>query len=706
MRSALAALAALLLVGCGGSRPASPTAASADPGPTGAGTTDDRLGRPLDGLLLRPELHAIVDLQVRRSGDVLAEALRDPDPAVRARAAFALGSVQSPSAVAALREALGDAVPAVRADAAFALGQSADTTLGVALLTALRTEATPSAQRELIDAIGKTGLRTDARDLLRIPLPRAREADLALALARLGQRDRLGPASWRWLADRLQVSDAAVREHAAYAFTRGPLAWRQEADALRAAFDALGLADAASAHLTRAIGRLGAAADVPRLLRALGDAPDWRTRVNAANALDASTETVRDALFATVANDPHALVALAAAGTLGRLDAPTAADGERAAALVAGRRSAPVRSALLPILARSGRTDLLRAQAATRPEVDPGGTLRQAALRALGLADDPASLDALFASATDASAAVANAALGALRARWDRGARADAQRFYDAFAAGVARRDLATTATAAPALADSAFWDLGAGPLLRRVYGEMSPPADIEPMAAILGAVGQIRDGAAIDFLLGVTVEGGHPVLRRAARDALNERLVDGVDVEIEGDEATSGTTAIDWAHLARLGEHPRLTLSTTRGTIVVEMDTEAAPQTVQQITKTAAGGLYDGVPLHRVVPNFVAQGGDYFRRDGYGGPETPIRSEFTRIRYATGTIGMASAGKDTEGVQFFVTHSPQPHLDGRYTAFGRVVRGQNVVDRLEPGDLIRRARVLPDQRPLKRAPR
>src|SRR5690606_41496919 len=75
---------------------------------------------------------------------------------------------------------------------------------------------------------------------------------------------------------------------------------------------------------------------------------------------------------------------------------------------------------------------------------------------------------------------------------------------------------------------------------------------------------------------------------------------------------------------------------------------------------------------------------------------EVPIRSEFTRLRYATGTAGMASAGKDTEGVQYFVTHSPQPHLDGRYTAFGRVVVGQDVADRLEQGDRVLRAVVTP----------
>ena len=97
-------------------------------------------------------------------------------------------------------------------------------------------------------------------------------------------------------------------------------------------------------------------------------------------------------------------------------------------------------------------------------------------------------------------------------------------------------------------------------------------------------------------------------------------------------------------------------------------------------------------------MANFVVQGGDYVRRDGYGGPEAQIRSEFTRLRYGTGTIGMASSGKDTEGSQFFVTHSPQPHLDGRYTAFGRVVEGQDVVDQILQGDLVVEARVERDR--------
>ena len=702
MRPALFAVAAALLVsGCGSSG----TAAS----PAGPRTgLDDAAGRPVDGLLLRADLQALVDLQVRRDASGLAAALGSDDAAVRARAAFALGSVQAPSAVPALRAALGDAIPAVRADAAFALGQSADSTLGVALLTALRTEATPAVQRELLDALGKTGRLTDLRDLLRVPLASGREADRALAVARFAQRGQAGAAGWAWLAARLQSPRAEVREAAAYAFSRGSSEpWAARAPALRRAFDALGADDPARTHLARALGALAAPADADRLATALDTAPDWRTRSNAARALGAyvSSPAVRDALFAAVADDPHELVALSAAAVLADVEAPTQTDGDRAAALVAGRRAAAVRAALLPLLARTGRADVVRAQAALLPDLDAGGTLRRAALVALGVSSDPASLEALFASADDEVPTLAASALGALRTRWDSTRSGDARRFYDAFAAGLTRRDLATTSVSAQALADSAFWEFGAGPLLRRVYGEMSAPADIEPMAAILAAVGQIEDGGAIDFLLGVTVEGAHPVLRRAARDALNERLVEGVDVEISGDDATGGTTSIDWDHLGKLGEHPLLTLETTRGTVVIEMDAESAPQTVQTVTRTAAGGLYDGVPFHRVVPNFVAQGGDYFRRDGWGGPETPIRSEFTRVHYETGTVGMASAGKDTEGVQFFVTHSPQPHLDGRYAAFGRVVRGQAVVDRIVEGDRIVRARVMPDRRPLRAAP-
>ena len=98
------------------------------------------------------------------------------------------------------------------------------------------------------------------------------------------------------------------------------------------------------------------------------------------------------------------------------------------------------------------------------------------------------------------------------------------------------------------------------------------------------------------------------------------------------------------------------------------------------------------------MVPNFVVQGGDFARRDGFGGPGFSIRSEFTQIPYRRGVLGMASSGKDTEGSQFFIMHSMAPHLDGGYTAFGWVESGMDVVDRLYVEDRILTARVEPDR--------
>ena len=648
------------------------------------------LGRPSDGLLDSPALQAIVDLQVRRDGAALAEALASRDSLVRARAAFALGSVQDTRAVPALRALLDDPVPAVRADAAFALGQSADSTAGVALAVSLRREATPSVIVELLDALGKTGGEADLETVLTARLPEAQEPARALALARFGLRGVTSRAWAGWIGEHLLATDPATRTGAAYALTRSPVdAWRDQAPAVRAAFDSL--ADgSARAHLARALGRLADPVDAGRLSDALARDTDWNTRVQAARAL-AEAQGADAALIAAL-SDPNPHVAATAAATLAGRDASGRSDLVPVALGVTRDRRQPwtVQAALLPVLARRGRADAVVAWADRQS--DPFA--RAAALSALGASDTDDALARLFAASQGSDARVAAAALDGLRQRWERD-RSQPRPFYDAFAQGVRRGDLATVTTAAPVLADSAFWALGAGALLREVYAGLAAPADVEPMAAIIGAVGRIRDGSEVDFLVGIALEG-YPPLREAARDALNDRLTEGVDVTVTGG-GTTATTGIDWGHLAGVGRHPRLVLETDRGEIVIEMDTESAPQTVQLITRTASGGLYNGVPFHRVVADFVIQGGDYFRRDGYGGPETPIRSEFTRVRYETGTVGMASAGKDTEGVQFFVTHSPQPHLDGRYTAFGRVVEGQSVVEAIVQGDVVRRARVTRD---------
>jgi cyclophilin family peptidyl-prolyl cis-trans isomerase len=118
------------------------------------------------------------------------------------------------------------------------------------------------------------------------------------------------------------------------------------------------------------------------------------------------------------------------------------------------------------------------------------------------------------------------------------------------------------------------------------------------------------------------------------------------------------------------------------------------APQTARNFMALARKGFFNGLQVHRVVPNFVVQGGDP-RSDGEGGPGYTIRAELNERPYLRGTVGMARAPwLDTAGSQFFITHSPAPHLDGRYTAFGHVVSGMDVVDQIRVGDVITRVRV------------
>ncbi len=100
-----------------------------------------------------------------------------------------------------------------------------------------------------------------------------------------------------------------------------------------------------------------------------------------------------------------------------------------------------------------------------------------------------------------------------------------------------------------------------------------------------------------------------------------------------------------------------------------------------------ARKGFFNGLQIHRVVPNFVVQDGDP-RGDGEGGPGYTIRDELNERPYLRGTVGMALDWRDTGGSQFFITHSPQPHLDARYTVFGHVVNGMEVVDRIQQGDV------------------
>lgn len=148
-------------------------------------------------------------------------------------------------------------------------------------------------------------------------------------------------------------------------------------------------------------------------------------------------------------------------------------------------------------------------------------------------------------------------------------------------------------------------------------------------------------------------------------------------------------THKIDWKIITDFKPGTVAVIKTKKGSISLELLVDQAPGTVSNFLELVKDKYYNGKNFHRVVPNFVVQGG-CTRGDGYGGPSYAIRSELPYFHYdQEGYVGMASAGNNTESAQFFITHSPTPHLDGNYTIFAKVVEGMDVVHKISVGDLI-----------------
>lgn len=129
-------------------------------------------------------------------------------------------------------------------------------------------------------------------------------------------------------------------------------------------------------------------------------------------------------------------------------------------------------------------------------------------------------------------------------------------------------------------------------------------------------------------------------------------------------------------------------TITTHEGVIVLDLDFKSAPNTVANFVDLSNKGFYNGLIFHRVIPGFMIQGGDP-EGNGRGGPGYTFDDEISSLKHEAGVISMANSGPNTNGSQFFITHAPQPHLDGKHTVFGKVISGQDVVCRIEPNDPI-----------------
>ncbi|HKQ76648.1 MAG TPA: peptidylprolyl isomerase [Blastocatellia bacterium] len=209
---------------------------------------------------------------------------------------------------------------------------------------------------------------------------------------------------------------------------------------------------------------------------------------------------------------------------------------------------------------------------------------------------------------------------------------------------------------------------------------------------AILTALSKHKKPEAIEAIKSALTDKDHLVRRHTVN--LLKQMGAGDHSDRIGIVQTGHDKRFYQSVAARLNKRITATIHTAKGPIRIELFPKDAPITVDSFITLARKGYFNNLKFHRVVPNFVIQGGDP-RGDGEGGPGYQIRCEINTRPYIHGAVGMALSGKDTGGSQFFITHTPQPHLDGGYTVFGQVVSGLEVVDRISRDDVIRRVEII-----------
>ncbi|MEN8005802.1 MAG: peptidylprolyl isomerase [Candidatus Krumholzibacteriota bacterium] len=686
---------------------------------------DQRLA-PLDSLvtMLTDEDAHVRLASVRASGligrdDVLPQmvaALDDPSVTVRAEAVWSLGLLGSDDALPAMENAAKDPRPVIRQAALAALAHVPND--GQALLAAaVQGEAAEVALAW--DGLRNMADRTDTESLvavIRAALARP-EADVRWRVLRCGELVP-DPALAELAAPFASADETQVRVHAYRCLAR-----HESPVSLNAVLEGFesheGFRDRDNARVTiagcRALGRLGGlalapegAADPGKIAAVLITAAGSGDPHVAETALAAMARMVAAAPLPPEAADQESLLPVwrirMARSARSHLDRPHT--GVRAAALAA---AAAVRG--------TGSADDLTRSLAT----DESPLVLAAGLRAVSRHHpDPAALLVHFAEIdfpTDFgefarpvlhNARVREAAYeGLAHLLKERpelvpdsssGARLESHLY-----AGLDDKDFVVAASTADLVGD--FPCCGSLSALIRLWDRAAGPDRFELRRGVLAGLTKMLDTEK------GTWQGPDSLRTQAA--ALLRRSFDSTDIRLrlEGRLAAlaSGilpdnlipTEASLKATLPAVARNPgqppvavpfdapRVRCVTPRGEFVIELDGRIAPNTCAVFLDLIKKGYYDDLTFHRVVPDFVAQGGDP-RGDGWGGPGYTIRSEWSRARYERAAVGIAHDGKDTGGSQFFVTLSEQPHLNGRYTIFGAVTKGMEVVDALEVDDHFR----------------
>ena len=247
--------------------------------------------------------------------------------------------------------------------------------------------------------------------------------------------------------------------------------------------------------------------------------------------------------------------------------------------------------------------------------------------------------------------------------------------------------DVVIRATAAGLLGDLPPDETNARALIAALPVALADAQLNDAALAILDALGKQKGAQATEAIKTALNSNDH-LIRRKAVAVLKANGAGDFSSRIGTVQTRNRATDYERA-FARIGKRFSAIVTTTRGSFTIELLPEEAPLNVDNFIQLARRRYFKGITIHRVVPNFVIQDGDP-RGDGNGGPGYQIRCEINEVPYKRGAVGMALSGKDTGGSQWFITHSPQPHLDGGYTVFGNVVAGMDVVDSIARGDVIR----------------
>jgi len=622
-------------------------------------------------------LRLVEDHRVTDS-ELLLVALREGTPQERLQAARAAGRIQVTDYAGPLAQAARSDLLVLRLEALFALGQ-----LGLPegvqpspLAVEAVTDALADSDAEIVaaatEALGKLAPEGAADRI--VPLlahlsPKVRR-EAATALFRLRfvpvwrkqtqDPPPLPAAAVRALAASLKDPAPEVRQAAAHGFSR-----YGEPEAVHELTDALEDGDVwVRLFAARAIGRSGIDGAAPALVRALGD-DDLHVRAEAISAL-ARLELVFG-YPADLETDPSLHVRAALARALGqavgddslarlRRLAEDASPTVRAAAIesLAARRGDEAAETLLSLLN------------------DEAWTIRAAAVRAAPRIGEQGGV-VVDRALADPDVRVRVAALESA---------AESDPASETILAMLESEDLALRGTALGLYAEHATPP--ALEVLRSVYDRSSGVEWIEIREAVVDALAD--------------TEGARPLLERVAgTDRANSvrgkaRRALGAPADPVARDASPQVATSPWLDL-RFDADPIVELQTTKGTFTIRCLAQQAPNHVAAFVERVRDGFYDGLEWHRVVTNFVIQGGDP-RGDGWGSSGPSLRDEINRRPYDRGVVGMPKAGKDTGSCQLFVTHVPTPHLDGNYTVFGVVESGLEVIDEIEVGDRILRARV------------